>query len=235
MYAAKDVFAPLIDIEPLEAAYKLAEAAATADPASRTRATEALKAKRALEAVTSDPAVDRPAFWPSYEWVALREDKSLDSLPGKMFPGTLLMRLGCTEERKVQESADQWKEELGMAKLKRKRAFVVKTTETGCVGYADSFKTPFSCSAGFMRLRCSVVSFDISLSSFGHLLRVHSLSRVLSRSSTGAGACVHGRRFARLRRQRPLGPLPESGLPGPGQATHAQAPGHAGPGLEQVL
>jgi len=128
IFTAKDVFAPLIDIEPLEVAYKYAEAAATADPTSRTRATEALKAKRALDAVTSDPAVDRPPFWPSYEWVALREDKSLDSLPGRMFPGTLLMRLGCTEECKAQASAEQWKEELGMAKLKRKRAFLVRTT-----------------------------------------------------------------------------------------------------------
>jgi len=67
----------------------------------------------------------RAAFWPAYEWVALQEDKSLDSLPGRMFPGALLLRLGVTEDAKAAKSAEQWKEELGMAKLKRKRAFVV--------------------------------------------------------------------------------------------------------------
>ena len=53
-----------------------------------------------------------PPFWPEYRWVSLQEDKSLDSLPGRMFPGSLLLRLGLTSDDGARATHANWHREV---------------------------------------------------------------------------------------------------------------------------
>ena len=103
---AADLFAPLHN--PLLDDEANAEAAARAGhtgSASQAGASHTLGGKKkkkkgkppSAEATAAAAALAaRPPFWGEYQWVTLKEDKSLDALPGRMFPGAVLLKLGLT-------------------------------------------------------------------------------------------------------------------------------------------
>jgi hypothetical protein len=63
------------------------------------------------------------AFWPEDRWVTLQEDKSLDSLPGRMFPGALLLRLGFTSEEGAFATRERWGRDVSSTKKSLQHAY----------------------------------------------------------------------------------------------------------------
>ena len=71
-------------------------------------------------------------FEGDFKWYTLQEDKALDKLPDKMFPGCLLLRLGLGTATQAAETAEAWDKMVGSEVLSQKVPYIVRVNVMMC-------------------------------------------------------------------------------------------------------
>jgi hypothetical protein len=71
-------------------------------------------------------------FGGDFKWHTLMEDKALDKLPEKMFPGCVLLRLGLGTVAQAQETAEAWNKMAGSDVLSQKVPYIVRVNVMMC-------------------------------------------------------------------------------------------------------
>jgi hypothetical protein len=76
--------------------------------------------------IFSDGSDGKPSFWPDFRWISLREDKSLDALPGRMFPGALLLKIGLSKSEVDEVHSMKAWDKIDLKQYRKKTPFCIR-------------------------------------------------------------------------------------------------------------